>query len=120
MKNEQEILCEKLNEENTLKEVQEYIKQAIHLRGFDSQDVEKTMLLLTEEIGELAKAIRKDATDMSTDKNKLYSYDTIESEVADVFIVLTCICNKLNINLFDAVYNKEKENVKRNWNKEGE
>ena len=42
-----------------------------------------------------------------------------EKEMADVFIVLTTICNKLNINLFDAVYNKEKENVTRNWDKEG-
>ena len=117
MKNDQEILCEKLNEENTLKEVQEYIKQVIHLRGFDSQDVEKTMLLLTEEIGELAKAIRKDATDMSTDKNKLYNYDTIESEVADVFIVLTSICNKLGIDLYTAIKEKEIKNCSRNWTK---
>ena len=78
------------------------------------------MLLLLEEAGELAKAIRKDYTDMAVDNTKLNHYSNIESEIADVFIVLTCICNKLNINLFDAVYNKEKENVKRNWNKEGE
>ena len=55
------------------------------------------MLLLTEEIGELAKAIRKDKTSMSIDKSKINNYDTIESEVADVFIVLCSICNKLNI-----------------------
>ena len=44
-------------------------------------------------------------------------YTNIENEVADVFIVLICICNKLNINLFDAVYKKEAENVTRNWDK---
>ena len=117
MKNEQELLLEKLNDKNSIKEVQEYIKNVIHMRGFDSQDVEKTMLLLTEEIGELAKAIRKDATDMATDKNKLYTYDTIEGEVADVFIVLISICNKLDIDLFTALKEKEKKNCSRNWSK---
>ena len=41
----------------------------------------------------------------------------VSDEIADVFIVLTCICNKLNINLFDAVYKKETANVTRNWDK---
>jgi NTP pyrophosphatase (non-canonical NTP hydrolase) len=75
------------------------------------------MLLLLEETGELAKAIRKDYTDMRIDYKKLNHYTNIENEIADVFIVLTCICNKLNINLFDAVYKKETENVTRNWDK---
>ena len=39
---------------------------------------------------------------MESDKDKLYNYDTIESEIADCFIVLTSICNKLNINMFDG------------------
>ena len=57
------------------------------------------MLLLLEKVGELAKAIRKNATNMSIDNSKINHYDTIESEVADVFIVLSSICNKLNIDL---------------------
>ena len=105
------------NEENSLIQVQEYIKKVIESRGFSEQNIEKTMLLLTEEVGELAKAIRKDETSMSIDRLKIKNYDTIESEVADVFIVLCSICNKLNINLFDAVYKKEAENVTRNWDK---
>ena len=35
------------------------------------------------------------------------SYDTIESEVADVFIVLSSICNKLNIDLYKSLKDKE-------------
>lgn len=73
------------------------------------------MLLLTEEVGELAKAIRKEKTTIPIDKNKMKNYGTIESEVADVFIVLNTICNELNIDLFSAVKNKEEENIKRNW-----
>lgn len=109
-------LWQNLKEENTLKEIQNYIKNVIEIRGFDKQPVEQTMLLLIEEVGELAKAIRKDATTMKSDKNKLEHYDTIENEIADVFIVLTSVCNKLNINLYDTIKNKEEENIKRHWN----
>lgn len=65
------------------------------------------MLLLLEKVGELAKAIRKNATNMSIDNSKINHYDTIESEVADVFIVLGSICNKLNIDLYKALKDKE-------------
>lgn len=117
MKDEQLKLWENLNNANTISRVQEYIKNVIQLRGFSEQNIEKTMLLLTEEVGELAKAIRKDKTSMSIDKSKINNYDTIESEVADIFIVLCSICNKLNIDLFSALKEKEKENITRRWNK---
>ena len=118
MENKQLELWNKLNENNTLQEVQQYIQEVIQLRGFSEQDVEKTMLLLIEEVGELAKAIRKNAIGMCIDKTKLNHYDSIESEIADVFIVLNSICNKLNIDLYHAVKEKEKENIKRTWNRE--
>ena len=75
------------------------------------------MLLLTEEVGELAKAIRKNQTSMSIDKSKIGNYNTVQSEVADVFIVLCSICNKLDIDLYTALKEKEKENVGRKWSK---
>ena len=90
----------------------------IEIRGFANQEIEKTMLLLLEEVGELAKSIRKNATNMGIDKNKINHYDTIESELADVFIVLSSVCNKLNIDLYKALKDKEEENIKRIWNKE--
>jgi len=115
MNNKQLDLFNELNENKTLREVQEYIKNVIEIRGFNKQPPEQTMLLLTEEVGELAKAIRKDKTKMCIDNNKINNYDTIESEVADVFIVLSTICNELNIDLYSAVKNKEKENINRKW-----
>lgn len=72
------------------------------------------MLLLLEETGELAKAIRKTISNASVDYNKIENYTDVEEEIADVFIVLTTICNKLNINLYDAIINKEKKNVEKN------
>ena len=63
----------------------------------------------------LAEAIRKDATDLKIDSNKIGNYDSIESKIADVFIVLNSICTALDINLFDAIYNKERINEDRKW-----
>lgn len=117
LNNNQLKLWNKLNENNTLQEVQQYIKEVIQIRGFAEQEIEKTMLLLLEEVGELAKSIRKNATNMSIDKNKINHYDLIESEVADVFIVLNSVCNKLDIDLYKALKDKEQENIMRTWKK---
>lgn len=114
---EQLELWNNLKETNSLREVQKYVNDINEIRGFNSQEITKTMLLLTEEIGELAKAIRKDATDIAIDVDKKYSYDTIEGEVSDVFYVLSCICNKLNIDIFDCLKEKEKKNISRVWKK---
>ena len=117
MSKEQLNLWNDLKEGNTLGEVQEYIRKVIEIRGFSNQSIEQAMLLLTEEIGELAKAIRKEKTTMSIDNNKSKNYDTIESKVADVFIVLCTICNKLDIDLFSSLKEKERENIERKWKK---
>lgn len=111
----QEELLEKLNNKSSLYEIQNYIKEVIALRGFGDQKIEQTLLLLIEEVGELAKAVRKEKTNMSIDKNKIKNYDTVQSEVADVFIVLISICNNLGINLFKALIDKERININRSW-----
>jgi len=108
-------LLEKLTQKSSLTDVQNYIKAVLDIRGFSEESIQESMLILLEETGELAKAVRKTQTKMSVDVDKMQNYDTVESEVADVFIVLLAICNKLNINLFDAVKDKERQNCNRNW-----
>ncbi len=115
--NKQQALWEKLQETDSLREVQQYIKAVNTVRGFEEQPIEERMLLLTEEIGELAKSIRKNATNMSTDVNKQYSYDSIESEVSDCLYVLASVCNRLDIDMFKCLKEKEKENIHRVWKK---
>jgi ATP-dependent exoDNAse (exonuclease V) beta subunit len=66
----------------------------------------------------IQKAVRKDKTNIPVDREKLHNYDSVEHEVADVFVVLLSICNRLDINLFDAFVDKEKINVNRTWNNE--
>ena len=111
----QSELYELLNEKNTLNEIQNYIKEVIKIRGFSEQKVQDKMLLLLEETGELAKAIRKTIPEASGDYERIENYTDIEEEVADVFIVLVSICNRLNINLYDAIIKKEEKNIKRQW-----
>ncbi len=113
--NEQKELFNLLNKKNNIDKIQEYIKKVIEIRGFANQRVQDIMLLLSEETGELAKAIRKTLPEASIDYNKIENYTSIEEEIADVFIVLVSICNKLNINLYKAFENKEKKNVERKW-----
>lgn len=115
MLNEQNELYESLNENNSLNEIQDYIRKIITIRGFSEQRVQDKMLLLLEETGELAKAIRKTLPEASIDYDKIKNYTDIEEEIADVFIVLLSICNRLNINLYDAIKKKEEKNIKRQW-----
>lgn len=111
----QKELFKKLNSTNTLSEVQTYIEKVLELRGFSSQSVQDKVLLLTEELGELAKAIRKYSPNAFVDHQRLENYDTIESEIADVFIVLVSVANKLNINIFECLKEKEQKNINRVW-----
>ena len=108
-------LLAKICASSYLHNIQKYLNEVLLLRGFERQSAQDKLLLLTEEIGELAKAIRKSATSMSIDYSKIRNYDTVESEIADVFIVLISLCNVLNINLYDAFIEKEKENITREW-----
>ena len=115
MLSKQNELYESLNENNSLNKIQDYIKEIIKIRGFSEQRVQDKMLLLLEETGELAKAIRKTLPEASIDYDKIENYTDIEEEIADVFIVLVSICNRLNINLYDAMKKKEEKNIKRQW-----
>ena len=51
---------ELLNEKSTIAEVQKYIEDMKKARKFDKITIEREMMLFLEELGELAKAIRKD------------------------------------------------------------
>lgn len=111
----QKQLLDNLKKDSSLDDIQEYIKKVIDIRGFGKEIVEQKLLLLLEEVGELAKSIRKEKTNMCIDKNKVKNYSPVEEEIADVFIVLTAICNTLNINLYDCIIEKERINVERTW-----
>lgn len=112
---DQKELLKQIKTTDSLYAIQKYIGKVIEIRGFANNPIEEELLLLTEEVGELAKAVRKEK--YPVDNKKLKNYDAIESEIADVFIVLTSICNCLKINLYDVIIEKENKNIERIWQK---
>lgn len=104
---------EKFNENTSLKEIQEYINDMIEVRGFDKETPQDIMLLLTEEIGELAKEVRK-TTNIKIEEKAKKKID-LEGEIADVFMYILAMCRVNKIDLLNALKNKEKKNYKREW-----
>jgi NTP pyrophosphatase (non-canonical NTP hydrolase) len=70
-------------------------------------------LLFSEEIGELAKAIRKETGFKGEAKPE--NQDNIREEFADVLNYLMELANRFDIDLTDAYFEKHKINSEREW-----
>ena len=103
----------KINANSNLNEIQKYITKMMEVNGFNNTPLE-LLCYLTEEVGELAKEIRKNESNMEMDINKKYS-SNIKDELADVFIYILTIADKYNIDLLDALKRKETINLERTW-----
>lgn len=96
----------------TLPEYQQLIRRLAEERGFMGETVPEVFTLLVEEVGELAKAIRK------TNGQKVGAHSQqhdVAEEAADVFWLLVDICNRLDIDLAKAFSDKELINQERSW-----
>ena len=105
---------ESINERSSVVALQHYIHDMVVRRGFDKESPRDVLLLMVEEIGELAKAVRK-YLGLKSDEERKERYPTLEGELADVFIYLLDLANLLNTSLFHALHEKEQENEKRSW-----
>lgn len=95
----------------SLKTYQDYIRQMCIERGFSEHSVEQKFVKLVEELGEFAQASAKSAKlSVSQDRS-----NKVAEEAADVFIVFSDLCNKLNIDLESAIQAKEAKNKSRTW-----
>jgi NTP pyrophosphatase (non-canonical NTP hydrolase) len=97
---------------DSLQKLQEYIWQMNIDRNFNTEDAAKKLVMLMEEVGELAKAVRKTVGLKFTDTTRVTD---IEEELADVQIVLLGLSSMLHIDMFDAVIKKETKNRQRTW-----
>lgn len=113
---DQNTLFNNLSKDTSLNGIQDYVRKVLSIRGFDEETERDIMLLMIEEVGELAKSIRKQ-TGLKIDKSKLGSYSSVSEEIADVFIYLVDLANALNINILEAFKNKEEKNIRRIWEK---
>ena len=102
-----------LKEDSSLRELQQYARKMILSRGFEEETPQDILMLLTEELGELAKEIRK-TTHIKLDK-KSDRTPNLGNEIADIFNYLLALCVAEDIDLFQAFKEKEAINLKREW-----
>ena len=90
--------------------LQSYYRRTAARRGWDGESARDTLLLITEEVGELARAVRK-SEGLSRDGG--YSGVDAANELADVQLYLVHLANSLGVDLAAAVTAKEKLNAAR-------
>ena len=89
---------------------QDYYRMIAHQRGYDQEDVRDCLILLQEELGELAHAIRKSRKIV---RHGSYRETDIGIEIADIFLYILHLSNILDISLADAVKLKESINYEK-------
>lgn len=92
-----------------LRDLQDYYGRMADARGFTRESPQDTMLLLTEEVGELARAIRKTVGIARAGEGEADP----ASELADVQLYLLHLANIVGIDLAAAVHSKERLNHQR-------
>ncbi len=90
--------------------LQEYYRRISARRNWDGETPKDILLLITEEIGELARAIRKSE---GISRHHDYEDSKTASELADVQLYLVHLASALNIDLSEAVTAKENINAER-------
>lgn len=102
-----------LSEHPTLKDLQNYMDEVCKERGWVKDSYSEKFLLFTEEVGELAKAMRK-AVGLYEEKAKQKQVELAE-EFADVLSYLLDLANYFQIDLEQAFREKEQINQNRTW-----
>ncbi len=102
-----------LQAEPTLRVLQDYLAAACQERGWTKDSPSEKFVLFMEEVGELAKAIRKRAGlyDEAA-RNQTFA---LEEEFADVLAYLLDLANCYRVDLEAAFRAKEKINETRIW-----
>lgn len=90
--------------------LQDYYRRIARRRGWANETARDTLLLLTEELGELARAVRKSS---GIGRDGLYPDTDVAAELADVQLYLVHLANNLGVNLAEAVTRKEVVNAER-------
>jgi NTP pyrophosphatase (non-canonical NTP hydrolase) len=98
-----------------LKQLQEYMAAKITERGFADETLQERMILLTEEVGELAKTVRK-SSGMNLEKNKENNQNAGE-EITDVLNMLFAVAIKFGLDIEEEFKKKEAKNDQRTYKK---
>jgi NTP pyrophosphatase (non-canonical NTP hydrolase) len=99
-----------------LRVLQAYYDAVASRRGYTDETPQDVMLLITEEIGELARAVRR-AVGLIRDTG--FTDENAAEELADVQLYLVHLANALQVDLASAVSAKETVNSRRHLGREG-
>jgi NTP pyrophosphatase (non-canonical NTP hydrolase) len=102
-----------LKDEPTLKDLQAYVAQICQERGWTKDSPPEKFVLFIEEVGELAKAMRKTAG-LYEEKAKPRDI-SLEEEFSDVLSYLLDLANLYQVDLEQAFRAKEQVNQARKW-----
>lgn len=97
----------------TLPDLQHYLAEVCQERGWTKDSPSEKFVLFVEEIGELAKAMRKSAG-LYIERAKP-GEGSLEEEFADVLSYLLDLANCFQIDLEQAFRAKEQVNASRTW-----
>lgn len=98
----------------TLADFQKHIKEVCVERAWNKNSPTEMFLLFTEEVGELAKAIRN-RIGLYAEEERKNKQTELEEEFADVFNYLLDLANYFDVDLENAYRMKDKANSLRNW-----
>ena len=102
-----------LKDDPTLRDLQTYIAQVCEERGWTKDSPAEKFVLFIEEVGELAKAMRKKA---GLYEEKARQRDlSLEEEFADVLSYVLDLANAYHVDLDQAFREKEALNQSRKW-----
>ena len=93
-----------------LDRMQAYYAEMAIRRGYDRESLRDVLLLMTEELGELARAVRKT---IHLPRHGVPISKSVSDELADVFLYVLHLANVADIALSNAVHDKEVENARR-------
>jgi NTP pyrophosphatase (non-canonical NTP hydrolase) len=89
---------------------QHYYKRAAAQRGYEHESTQNCLLLMMEEVGELARALRKKQK-LTRHGSAIRNADSLE--LADVFMYVIHMANILKIDLGEVVQHKEVMNIEK-------
>lgn len=102
-----------LKTDPTLKDLQQYLADICQERGWTKDTPSEKFVLFIEEVGELAKAMRK-AARLYEERAKQRDI-SLEEEFADVLSYLLDLANVYQVDLEKAFRMKEEINQSRTW-----
>jgi len=109
-------VCTLLSDQPTLRDCQTFHRHLDQLKGF-SQELPVNVMLLVEEVGEVAKEVRRITKAQRTDDTERLAVAraNLREELADCLAYVVKLANYVEIDLEEAYVAKMRYNLQREW-----